>query len=177
MINSGTPVRVTSFKILIPCFFLLTAIVGAYFWHFETQQRRDSNAESGSSALAIRLGIAGRSPGASADPRANAAADAIGKLDVNVSARPCYGSLDVTEAIAADRKYLKAAGWGFDKFSMEVPDYVLLVDGPLVVGAAAVGNTRPDVVSKYGLFARHSGFSGFILASADKTKLTMLCLN
>lgn len=124
-------------------------------------------------AEARQLGIFGVAPlrGLRAEINTN-----IGSATTSLTA--CRGSLSVVESFDGDDRFKRVHGWLFDPQLGRSPEHIQFIDMTgHVVGIALPGKRQPDIATSLGKQARHSGFSGYILARSAGEPIRMRSAN
>ncbi|MDQ0622005.1 hypothetical protein QFZ39_001215 [Paraburkholderia graminis] len=98
----------------------------------------------------------------------------IGKPVSILGLKSCLGSIDRSEPVRTDSRYVKVTGWTFNERTLSVPSIVFFVSNHTVVGAALSGYSRPDVERSVNGKAIDAGFSGYKLA-ADEGQTQIMC--
>lgn len=82
--------------------------------------------------------------------------------------RSLLGALDNISPLPENTRYVRIVGWAFDLAAKQIPQYVALRDcNGAVVGLAATGQRREDLLSKVAVDAEFAGFEGFALAGVE----------
>lgn len=75
------------------------------------------------------------------------------------------GSLDSQTPLPESSRFVRVTGWAFDLARKQLPDRVILTDAEgRVIGFAATGVRRPDLVRYVCPDAEYAGFTGYMLA-------------
>lgn len=105
----------------------------------------------------------------------NGLSESLGQSIEEPSASDCIGYLDSTYEIESDQGYLNLNGWFFDRYSRDVPKLLTFANEQgIIIGAGLTGDPRPDVGEAVNLSAFNSGFSGYILRQANRSKITAI---
>lgn len=76
------------------------------------------------------------------------------------------GNLDSQTPLPEDARFVRVTGWAFDLARKRLPDRVILTDiKGRVIGFAATGIRRPDLVKYISPDAEYAGFIGYMLSS------------
>jgi len=183
-------------KIWIPFFALLLLMLPYQLKALSSQDNMLFERKIG--ALALELGIQDQSEIAHIYPRAKRALSVakqsgeqnlsiFGMLPIKdakerigshsnamITSTTTLGSLDGTQILQEDERYLRIRGWIFCKDSLSVPNLLEVVDNQgIVVGVALTGQPRPDVAKAINPVAVNSGFKGYLLSSQQGKTLEL----
>ena len=77
------------------------------------------------------------------------------------------GHIDSQTALPDDPRFMRITGWAFDLVHKQLPERVIIIDDKgQVIGFAATGGERPDLVKNICPDAFYGGFTGYMLTGA-----------
>lgn len=97
-------------------------------------------------------------------PEIQITATPLGQIAEQPSTTNCLGSLDGTEVVKGDDRFVRVRGWLFAPSLRRPPKLISIVDAQgKTAGYALTGQERADVAAVIGQDARYSGFVGYML--------------